>query len=79
VRSPESRAREVAEQLTAATGTEARTTETPDAIRVEVEVPDEVTAELLAALVKALTAADRYGHDRTATTGVAWAEIARLP
>ncbi|MDF3290795.1 hypothetical protein [Streptomyces silvisoli] len=79
MRSPESRAREVAERLTVATGNEARTTETPDAIRIEVDVPAEIPAELLRAIVSALGSADRYGHDHTATTGVAWAEITRLP
>ncbi len=79
MRSPESRAREIAEQLTAATGTEARTRQTPDAIRVEVDVPAEITAELLIAIVTALGIGDRYGHDHTPTAGVAWAEVAKLP
>lgn len=79
MRSPESRARDVAERLGAVTGTEVRTTRTPGAIRVEVDVPAEITTESLLALVDALGAADRYGHDRTPTAGVAWAEITRLP
>ena len=79
MRSPESRAREVAALLTAATGTEARTTETPDAIRIEVDVPAEITTELLTDLVTALGTADRYGHDHTSAIGVAWAEFLRPP
>ncbi len=77
MRSPESRAREVAERLTAATGTQARTTTTRDTIRVEVDVPVRVDTELLAAIVAALGGADRFGHDHTANAAVAWAEIAR--
>lgn len=69
----------MAELLTAATGAEARTTETADAIRVEVEVPAVITSELLTAIVTALGSADRFGHDHTAAVGVAWAEITRLP
>lgn len=79
MRSPEARARQVAERLTAATGIQARTTETPETIRVEVDVPTEITTELLTAIVTALGIADRYGHDHTATEGVAWAEITRMP
>lgn len=75
--SPESRALEIAGRLTAAIGTETRTTETPDAVRVEVDVPDEVSSELLTAIVDALSLADRYGHDFTATSNVAWAEVTR--
>ncbi|MDI5971553.1 hypothetical protein POF50_019835 [Streptomyces sp. SL13] len=75
MRSPESRARAVAGRLAAATGTEARTTETPDAIRVEADVPEAIGLESLAAIVAALGTADHYGHDLTSGTGVAWAEI----
>ncbi len=75
--SAETRAREAAGQLTAATGNEARTTETPDAFRVEVDVPDGITTESLIAIVTALDAADHYGHDQTATTDVAWAEFTK--
>ncbi|MEU6173969.1 hypothetical protein ABZ832_18860 [Streptantibioticus parmotrematis] len=77
MRSPEARAAEVAALLAAATGTEARTTSTPDAIRVEVDVPDEIPEPLHTALVDALRRADRYGHARTTDAAVAWAEITR--
>ncbi|PWI41061.1 hypothetical protein [Streptomyces sp. ICBB 8177] len=77
MRSPEARAREVADRLAAATGTEARTLATPEAIRVEVYVPDEIPEPLHTALVDALRRADRYGHARTADAAVAWAEITR--
>ena len=75
MRSPETRARELAERLTAATGTAARTTRTPYALRVEVDVPAVIPAALLAELLGVLGTADRYGYDRTPDSGVAWAEI----
>lgn len=79
MRSPESRAREVAERLAAVIGTEARTTETADAIRIEADVPTGVTTELLTAVLTVLGTADSYGHDHTAAADVVWAEITRHP
>lgn len=75
---PETRAQAVAERLAAATGAEARVRRTPDAIRVEVDVPAELSESALGEIVAALVAADRYGHDvtgRADDAGVAWAEI----
>lgn len=78
MRSPETRAQAVAERLAAATCTEVRVLRTPDAIRVEVDLPAVLDAAALGAIVAALGAADRFGHDVTGAAddaGVAWAEI----
>ncbi len=77
MRSPASRAREIAGRLTVATGGRARTVETADAVRVEADVPTEVTVDVLTAIIAALARADRFGHDRVGTGAVVWAEIGK--
>ncbi len=73
--SPRARARSVAARMAAAAGTEARWAETPDAVRVEVEVPQHTGLDALGEIVAAMADADRSGHALVADRGVAWAEV----
>jgi hypothetical protein len=75
VPAPWARARAVAERMAAAAGTRPRWAETPDAVRVEVEVPETVGLAELGEIVTAMREADRCGHDLVADRGVAWAEF----
>ena len=62
--------------LAAATGNQPRTGHTDTgAVRIEAELPDEMTPTTRTAILTALAIADRYGHARTETTDTVWAEL----
>lgn len=62
--------------LAAATGNEARTEHTAaGALRIEADLPAELTPTARTAILAALAIADRYGHARTDTTDTVWAEL----
>lgn len=62
--------------LAAATGNEPRTEHTDSgALRIEADLPDELTPTTRTAILTALAIADRYGHARTETTDTVWAEL----
>ncbi|NWF30663.1 hypothetical protein HW130_31180 [Streptomyces sp. PKU-EA00015] len=63
--------------LAAATSSEPRITETPNAIRIEVNLPQELSHVTRSTILTSLGAADRYGHDRTDGGDSVWAEIDR--
>jgi hypothetical protein len=63
--------------LAAATSSEPRITVTPGAIRIEVDLPEQLTTATRSTILTTLGAADRYGHDRTADGNSVWAEIDR--
>lgn len=67
----------LAGMLAAATSTEPRITETPDAVRIEVDLPEELSTVIRSTILTSLGAADRYGHDRTEDGDSVWAEIDR--
>lgn len=69
------RAAALAAQLAALTGLAARTEETPDHIRVEVDLPGLLTNSNRLSLLATLANADRYGHDVTEQGAFVWAEI----
>jgi hypothetical protein len=75
VRSQESRATALAGRLAAATGCDPRTDETPELIRLEVDLPTELTASARDGILAALVLADRYGHIRTDQGAIAWMEL----
>ncbi|MEU1194911.1 hypothetical protein ABZ446_01640 [Streptomyces sp. NPDC005813] len=62
--------------LAAATGTEARTSTTESgALRIEADLPDEMSPTTRTAVLTALAIADRYGHARTDESDTVWAEL----
>ena len=67
----------LASRLSAATSSDPRITETADAIRIEVDLPADLSAVTRSAILRTLSAADRYGHDRTENGDIVWAEIYR--
>lgn len=67
----------LAGMLAAATGNEPRTTATATTVRVEADLPDELTPTGRTTILTALAAADRYGHDRTEASDTVWAELDR--
>ncbi|MGW3738027.1 hypothetical protein [Streptomyces sp. NPDC005148] len=71
------RAVALAGMLAAVTGNEPRTTTTANAVRVEADLPDELTHGSRKTILTALAIADRYGHDRTETSDTVWAELDR--
>ncbi|GGX40271.1 hypothetical protein [Streptomyces chryseus] len=77
MRSAETQAAAIAAMLTAATGSDPRLDETPDRIRVEADIPEDLPSFTRAAVLAALTRAPRYGHDRAAGGDIVWAELDR--
>ncbi|NUL13050.1 hypothetical protein [Streptomyces lunaelactis] len=67
----------LAAMLAAATGSEPRIAEAERQIRVEADPPAELSHTVRDTILRALGAADRYGHNRTSTTDTVWAEIDR--
>jgi hypothetical protein len=65
----------LAGMLAAATGSEPRTTEADSWVRVEADLPDELSNAPRKAILTALATADRYGHTRTAENDTVWAEL----
>ncbi|MFJ9635101.1 hypothetical protein [Streptomyces sp. NPDC101178] len=63
--------------LTAAIGTEPRMADTEAGIRVEADLPTELTEAEHAAVLAALATADHFGHTVTRTAEFVWAEISR--
>lgn len=63
--------------LAAATGTEPRVVTDPDVIRVEADLPGELSTTAHTAVLAALATADRYGHTLTRSSECVWAEISR--
>ncbi|MET9516435.1 hypothetical protein [Streptomyces sp. NPDC002994] len=77
MRSAETKAAAVAAMLTAATGEEPRLDETPDRIRVETDLPEDLAPVTRIAVLTALAIAARFGHSRTANGDIVWAELDR--
>ncbi|MDX2922826.1 hypothetical protein PV370_33745 [Streptomyces sp. NE06-03C] len=77
MRSAQARVAALTGMLTAATGTEPRVATDLDVLRVEADLPAELSATAHAAVLAALATADRYGHTRTRTAEYVWAEISR--
>lgn len=71
------RAVALAGMLAAATSSEPRITTTPGAIRIEVDLPEQLSTATRSTILTTLGAADRYGHDRTEDRDSVWAEIDR--
>ncbi|MDQ1009839.1 hypothetical protein QFZ82_004324 [Streptomyces sp. V4I23] len=67
----------LAGMLAAATSSKPRITETPNAIRIEVNLPQELSNVTRSTILTSLGTADRYGHDRTDDGDSVWAEIDR--
>jgi hypothetical protein len=62
--------------LAAATGNEPRTEHTgAGALRIEADLPDELTPTTRTAILAALATGDRYGHARTDDADFVWAEL----
>jgi hypothetical protein len=61
--------------LAAATGSEPRSEETDRGIRIEADLPVELSATTRTAILTALATADRYGHARTDNSDTVWAEL----
>jgi len=67
----------LASLLSAATSSDPRITETPRTIRIEADLPSELSTVTRTTILRTLGTADRYGHDRTETGDTVWAEIDR--
>jgi hypothetical protein len=65
----------LAGMLAAATSSEPRITETTGAVRIEVDLPAELSAVARSTILTTLGTADRYGHDRTDGGDSVWAEV----
>lgn len=63
--------------LTAATGTDPQTTDGAGVIRIEADLPEELSPTTRTAILTALAIADRYGHTRTDDSDTVWAELDR--
>lgn len=61
--------------LAAATGSEPRTEETDRGVRIEADLPEELSSTTRTAILTTLATADRYGHARTDTSDTVWAEL----
>ena len=75
MRPPDDRARELAETLAKALGTEPRITQLARSIRVEADVPPEAGFAIFDGVLAAIAAADRYGHEFTHETSTFWVEV----
>ncbi|MGC5344981.1 hypothetical protein ACPXCE_11920 [Streptomyces sp. DT24] len=69
----------LARMLAAATRSEPRVTETPTKIRIEADLPDQVSGVMRATILRALSSAPRFGHDRAQDSETIWAEIDKEP
>ncbi len=67
----------LAVMLAAATGSAPRVTKTRAAVRVEVDLPSELSAVTRSTILTALGTADRYGHNCTEAGDSVWGEIDR--
>lgn len=65
----------LAGMLAAATSSEPRITEQPGAVRIEVDLPPEISPVTRTTILTSLGTADRYGHDRTEDGDSVWAEV----
>jgi hypothetical protein len=65
----------LAGMLAAATGSEPRTEETDRGVRIEADLPAELSSTTRTAILTALAIADRYGHARTDDSDTVWAEL----
>lgn len=65
----------LAGMLAIATGSHPRETRGDGRIRIEADLPAELTPTTRSAILAALGSADSYGHTRTASTEFVWAEI----
>ncbi|TLQ45065.1 hypothetical protein [Streptomyces marianii] len=63
--------------LAAATSSEPRITETQAGVRIEVDLPDELSPVTRSTILTALGGAGRYGHSRTEAGDSVWGEIDR--
>lgn len=64
--------------LAAATGGEPRTTGTEaGAVRIEADLPEQLSPATRNAILAALATADRYGHTHTDDGDTVWAELDR--
>ncbi|WSI47729.1 hypothetical protein OG366_09455 [Streptomyces cyaneofuscatus] len=77
MRSAQARAAALTGMLTAAIGTEPRVADTEAGIRVEADLPTELTEAEHTAVLAALATADHFGHTLTRTAEFVWAEISR--
>lgn len=76
MRTTKAQAAAIVGMLAVATGNEPRTERTDaGALRIEADLPDELTPTTRTAILTALAIADRYGHARTDTTDTVWAEL----
>ncbi|MFI2368390.1 ATP-binding protein [Streptomyces sp. NPDC018833] len=67
----------LAGMLAAATRNSPRITEIQGAVRIEIDLPQELSGLIRSIVLTTLGAADRYGHDYTADGDAVWAEIDR--
>jgi hypothetical protein len=69
------RVESIAARLLAATGNEVRRLDGPAGIRLEVDVPADLSENSRSFVISALADADNYGHERTEDADYAWALI----
>ncbi|MFB7916639.1 hypothetical protein [Streptomyces sp. NPDC056061] len=69
----------LAVMLASATRTEPRVTCVHGVIRIETDLPDEMSPVIRSTILTALGTADRYGHVRTEGGDTVWAEIDNDP
>ncbi|MFE3495247.1 hypothetical protein ACFXOS_19610 [Streptomyces sp. NPDC059175] len=67
----------LAGMLAAATSSKPRITETPASVRIEVDLPNELSPVIRSTILTALGGADRYGHSRTESGDSVWGEFDR--
>ncbi|MEU6487782.1 hypothetical protein [Streptomyces sp. NPDC046887] len=62
--------------LTAATGRQPTVTHSPEGIRIETVLPDDLGPAARTAVLLALAECSRYGHERVPERTTVWAELA---
>ncbi|MFG2500023.1 hypothetical protein ACGFSB_17655 [Streptomyces sp. NPDC048441] len=77
MRSPTTEAAHLAALLTAATGHEPRITGAGELIRIEVDLPDELSETASRTILAALGSATRFGYERADGHAYVWATLSR--
>ncbi|GAA3768182.1 hypothetical protein [Streptomyces chiangmaiensis] len=73
------KAESIAARLAAATGSEVHRTEGPAGVRLEANLPPELSEAAHEIVLSAIAEADAYGHERTEDRGYVWALVHETP
>ena len=77
MRSSAARAAHLVAVLTTATRSEARTTETAGLIRIEVDIPEDLSETAHAMILSALSTAEQFGYERVGGHAHVWVALSK--